>query len=118
MRLDLKGIRFHIWLYFALFALGILALFGVLQNVLIEPYYRDNKITAIQTVADVIVENMIESNVVDQSNSDEVFRVSVNNNVCAIIYNDKGNIIFTTDALGSSCIFNQNFSLNILANSA
>ena len=111
LRLDLKGIRFHIWLYFALFALGILALFGVLQNVLIEPYYRDNKITAIQTVADVIVENMIESNVVDQSNTDEVFRVSVNNNVCAIIYNDKGNIIFTTDALGSSCIFNQNFSL-------
>ena len=51
LRLDLKGIRFHIWLYFALFALGILALFGVLQNVLIEPYYRDNKITA-KAIAD------------------------------------------------------------------
>ena len=111
MKLDLKGIRFHIWLYFALFALGILALFGVLQNVLIEPYYRDNKISAIQSVADVIVESMIESEVVDQAMNDEVFRVSVNNNVCAIIYNDKGQIVFSTDALGSSCIFNQSFSL-------
>ncbi len=111
MKLDLKGIRFHIWLYFALFALGILALFGVLQNVLIEPYYRDNKISAIQNVADVIVEMMIESEVVDQAMNDEVFRVSVNNNVCALIYNDKGQIVFSTDALGSSCIFNQSFSL-------
>ena len=111
MKLDFKGIRFHIWLYFVLFALGILALFGVLQNVLIEPYYRGNKISAIQNVADVIVESMIESEVVDQSLNDEVFRVSVNNNVCALIYNDKGQIVFSTDALGSSCIFNQNFSL-------
>lgn len=111
MKLDLKGIRFHIWLYFVLFALGILALFGILQNVLIEPYYRDNKISAIQNVADVIVESMIESEIVDQTMTDEVFRVSVNNNVCALIYNDQGQIVFSTDALGSSCIFNQNFSL-------
>lgn len=111
MKLDLKGIRFHIWLYFVLFALGILALFGILQNVLIEPYYRDNKITAIQEVADVIQSSMIDSEVIDQAMNDEVFRVSVNNNVCALIYNDKGDIIFSTDALGSSCIFNQSFSL-------
>ena len=84
---------------------------SILQNVLIEPYYRDTKISAIQEVADVIQQNMIDSNVVDQAMNDEVFRVSVNNNVCALIYNDKGDIVFSTDALGSSCIFNQSFSL-------
>lgn len=111
LKLDFKGIRFHIWLYFVLFALGILALFGILQNVLIEPYYRDTKISAIQEVADLIQLNMIDSNVVDQAMNDEIFRISVNNNVCALIYNDKGNIVFSTDALGSSCIFNQSFSI-------
>lgn len=111
LKLDFKGIRFHIWLYFVLFALGILALFGILQNVLIEPYYRGTKISDIQEVADVIQEKLIDSNIVDQAMNDEVFKVSVNNNVCALIYNDKGQIVFSTDALGSSCIFNQSFSL-------
>lgn len=111
MKLDFKGLRFNIWLYYVLFALGILALLGFLQTAMIRPYYRDNKINAMKEVADVIQESIVDQPFINEKNVETAFQASVNNNVCALIYNERGQIVYSSDSLGASCVFNQSIAL-------
>ena len=64
-----------------------------------------------QEVADVIQHAMIDSSLIDESNVDTAFQATVNNNVCALIYNDRGTIVYSSDSLGASCVFNQQMLL-------
>lgn len=104
MNLDRRGIQFNIWLYFSLFATGILFILGVPQFLLIRPYYRNNKIVNVKQTAD-----MIESYVIREKNSAaglaKAFQVAVNNNACINIYNAQGDAIYAADSIGSGCIF-------------
>lgn len=111
MKLDIKGIRFNIWLYYVLFALGILALLGILQTTMIKPYYRDTKISAMKEVADIIQTSIVDKPFTDEESVKTAFQASVNNNVCALIYNEQGKIVYSTDSLGASCVFDQPISL-------
>ncbi|MEG0077557.1 sensor histidine kinase [Anaerorhabdus sp.] len=111
MKHRLRGIKFNVWLDFFLFALGILLVLGILQFSLIKPYYRNNKITAIQEVA-----TKFESYIVDNENGseylvDKAFQLAVNNSVCAAIFNEQGKLVYSADGLGQSCIFNQKINL-------
>ncbi|MCR5795491.1 MAG: HAMP domain-containing histidine kinase [Solobacterium sp.] len=103
MKLDKNGIRFRFWLVFFLLALGITVLIGVLQTGLIRPYYRNSKINAVSTVADIIQEDLLTKNTA-QSVSDAL-QQAVNNDVCIVIYNDAGTSIYQADSLGAGCIF-------------
>ena len=107
MKLDVHGIKFNIWLYFILFAAGILALVGGAQLLLIRPYYRSNKISAIKEVASTIQEYVIDNLRMDEDATKKASQFAINNNVCAVIYNDEGQVVYNSDSLGDSCIFNQ-----------
>ena len=117
MKLDRHGIRFNVWLFFFLFAIGVVALIGVLQFTLIKPYYRNNKIKTVQQVADRIQNYMIDSDGVSDAGISKAFQVTVDNNVCAVICNDQGTIVYNADSLGSGCIFHTPIRTNGTANS-
>ena len=111
LKLDFRGLRFGIWIYYVLFALGILALLSILQMVMIRPYYRNNKIMVMREVADVIQSSILDPSFVTEANVEIAFQASVNNNACTIIYNEEGKIIYSADSLGAGCIFNQGMML-------
>ncbi len=85
---------------------------GSLQSAIIKPYYRDNKINSMIKVADVIEENILTTSLVDEEKINTAFQSSVNNNVCAIVYNRNHQIVYEIDSLGAGCIFNQTIDLN------
>ncbi|MEE3487027.1 MAG: HAMP domain-containing sensor histidine kinase [Bulleidia sp.] len=104
MKLDNHGIRFNIWLYFFLFGTAMVLLLGTLQFALITPYYRTTTTRTVHQVADSIKENLLTR----KSTNEDISRslqLAVDNNVCAVIYNDAGSIIYDADALGSGCVF-------------
>ena len=104
MKLDRHGIRFSIWAFFFLFALGVVLLLGILQFSLIKPYYRHSKIQTVKEVGDQIQEYVIEDNG-NSAAQNSAFQLAVDNNVCVAIYNTNGNLIYSADSLGSGCVF-------------
>lgn len=112
MKLDRHGIRFNIWLFFFLFAIMILLLIGVLQYSMVKPYYRNSKIQTVKRVAEQIQEYMIDSNITDSGDISNAFQVTVDNNVCVVIYNESGNLIYDADSLGSGCVFHDSSQID------
>ena len=94
-----------------LFAAGLLALVGGAQLLLIKPYYRSNKISAIKEVAATIQEYVIDNQWLDEATIKKASQFAINNNVCAVVYNDSGNVVYNSDSLGDSCIFNQTITV-------
>ncbi len=107
MKFDLKGIRFNTWLYFFLFSLTILLVLGILQISLIKPYYRNDRIRNIELIAGVIENDLLKNNINSSDDVDATFDLILNNNVCAVVYNDRGHLIYESDALGATCIFDK-----------
>jgi len=104
LRIDRHGIVYTIWKYFVVFAVGILLVLGVMQILLIKPYYRNNKIVTVSRVTDLVREYILENS----SSADDLtraFQLTVDNNVCVCIYNDAGRRIYDADSLGSGCVF-------------
>lgn len=95
-----------------MFALGILLILGLLQFSLIRPYYRNNKINTIKEVATKIQSYIIENETGSEYLVEKAFQLTVNNNVCALIFNEDGQLIYNADGLGASCIFNQKIDLH------
>ncbi len=104
MKLDRKGIRFNLWLFYLLFAIAIVVMLGFLQVLLIKPYYRNTKKETVRHVLDKIETYVIEQNT--PNTMDQAFQVSVDNNVCVAVYNDAGHLVYDADSLGSGCVFN------------
>lgn len=78
--------------------ISILALLWALQIVFLKPYYRNMKITDIRNVAGVIEESLITDKL-----SENIVRVAVENNVCAVIYNKNYQLVYSVDSLGVNC---------------
>ncbi len=104
MKLDRHGIYFNMWLFFFLFAVGIVLTLGVMQFNLIRPYYRNSKIQSVKKVSDDV-----QSYIIDESSTEsdisKAFQTAVNNSSCVTIYNDSGSLIYNADSLGSGCVF-------------
>ena len=111
MKFDSKGISFNIWLYFSGFAIAMLVLFGVLLNFLIRPYYRDDQMAKLDTLSGLFRSNLLHDNP-SQSEIDELYTLVVNSNVCAIIYNDDGNVLYSGDSLGENCMFSESIAID------
>lgn len=77
---------------------------GLLQIGFIRPYYRNNKIRSVNTVADTIVEEVIDSGTPTLIAS--ALRTTVDNNVCIQIYNENAKQVYASDSLGSGCLLN------------
>ena len=114
MKPDFHGIKFNIWLYFVLFAIGLLGLVGGAQLLLIKPYYRTNKLSMIKDVSATIQEYVIDNPTLDEQTKKKASQFAINNNVCAVVYNDYGEVVYNSDSLGDSCIFNQTLSIGSL----
>jgi len=111
LKFDSKGISFNIWLYFSGFAIAILLLFGILLNFLIRPYYRDDQMAKLDTLSSMFRSNLLHDNPT-QSEIDELYTLVVNSNVCAVIYNDNGNTLYSGDSLGENCMFSENIAID------
>ena len=104
MKVDRHGMRFVIWIFYFIFSIAIVLLLGFLQFSLIKPYYRTNQIRIVQHVTDEITEYVL-----NHHNSQEALakatQLTVDNNVCVVLYNDNGNVIYDLDSLGTGCAF-------------
>lgn len=94
-----------------MFALGILIIFGILQSSLIRPYYRDSKVGTIEAIADEIQSQIIENQSGSSAAVKSAFQLAVNNNVCVVIFNEAGEVVYEADGLGASCIFYRSVSI-------
>lgn len=103
MKFNHKGIRFHIWLYFFLFSVAILLLFGVLLNVLIRPYYRNDRIQQMEAISNLFEERLQNEGRI--GSLEELEKVLAKGNVCAVVYNDNAQRLYFTDSLGQNCAF-------------
>ncbi len=106
MKLDRNGIRFRFWLVFFLLAVGITVFIGILQIGFIRPYYRNNKIKSMNTVANEITNDIILTTTDDSIA--QALRTTVDNDVCVQIYNESGKQVYSADSLGSGCLLNTN----------
>jgi signal transduction histidine kinase len=83
--------------------LGVLVMLWLMQIVLLSAYFKEMKITQVKDVSTVIEES-IENN----QFSLKVQISAVQNNVCGLVYNSKGQLLYQVDALGLGCVLNSN----------
>ncbi|MCI5773488.1 MAG: HAMP domain-containing histidine kinase, partial [Erysipelotrichaceae bacterium] len=103
----IKGLKFNVWLQFFLVALGVVLIMGILQFSLIKPYFRDNKVQSVKALS-VTMEQMI----LEDKAFSKALQMIVDNNLCAMIVNKEGKVIYSGDSLGASCAFNQNVTID------
>lgn len=111
MKFNLKGIRFHTWLYFLGFSFTILVLLGFLLVVFIKPYYRNDRIKTVGIISNTIEELLLKDNVTE-SDIDTTAKLVAGNNVCTIIFNENGKEVYSSDSLGQLCMLNKEITVN------
>lgn len=99
MKFNFKGIRFSTWLYFLGFSFTMLILLGLLLVLLIKPYYRNDRLKIVETITNTIEESLLKDDVTEKD-IDEAAKLVAGNNVCTLIYNENGSIIYSSDSLG------------------
>jgi len=95
-------IRIRTWFYFILLTVGILGTLWIFQIVFISSYYRDTKVANVRMVADEM-EYGILNNEIDV----DIQIMAVRNNVCAVIYNGEGTLLYQVDSVGLGCYLTQ-----------
>ena len=88
-------------------ALGVVLIMGILQFSLIKPYFRDNKVQSVKALS-----TTMEQMILEEESFSDALQLIVDNNLCAIIVNDEGKLIYSGDSLGASCAFNQNVTID------
>lgn len=87
------------------FSLAMLALLAFLMLAMIKPYFRQNRIDAIEVLA-----NSFESRLLtDKIGKDDVEKLSLelmSNNACALVVNQQGQPLYASDSLGQLCMLN------------
>lgn len=78
---------------------------------LIKPYYRDNRIQTVDTIVDTIENNLVNKKVTEED-VQETSKLTMANNVCALIYNENGKQIYSCDSLGQLCMLDDNVDIN------
>ncbi|TFG82362.1 MAG: HAMP domain-containing histidine kinase [Erysipelotrichales bacterium] len=95
-------IRIRTWFYFILLTVGILGAIWIFQIAFISSYYRDMKVDQVRLVADKM-ELGIRTNDIDV----DIQVVAVRNNICAVIYNTDGVLLYQVDSIGLGCYLTQ-----------
>ena len=75
----------------------------VMQIVFLSAYFKQMKVTQVESVADKIEESILNN----QFNM-SVQVSAVQNNVCGLVYSSKGQLLYQVDALGLGCVLNSN----------
>lgn len=92
--------------------MSILLLLGLLQIALIKPHYRDDRIKSIEILANTITDEIITNENIEVQNVDKTFDSILNNNVCALVINDKKQVVYQSDTLGATCMFNHEITID------
>jgi len=118
LKTKLKGIRFNTWLYFSALAVVVLTLFGIMLNVLIKPYYRNDRIERMNNIVSLLQEDLMKDKH-SQADADEISALLANSSVCAYVFNEQGQQLLYVDTLGQNCALNgdiayegESFNLN------
>lgn len=67
--------------------------------------------TMIDNLANTI-ENSLLKHKADQEDIDDIFSLIVNNDTCVAIYNENGQILYESDALGEACMLKEDIVIN------
>lgn len=111
MKLNLKGIKFKTWLYFLGFSLVMLTILGVLLIAFIKPYYRENRLATIDTIAETIESDLLTGKV-SEDKVEKTNRLVNGNNVCVLILNENGYKVYESDSLGELCMLDEDISID------
>ena len=111
MRFNFKGIKFKTWIYFFVFSIVILSLLGILLVAFIKPYYRENRITTIDTIVKTIQDELLQNKTSEKAIRD-VDRLINGNNACALIYNSNSYEVYSADSLGELCVLNEDIEID------
>ncbi len=84
----------------------MLGLLGFLLIALIKPYYRENRIESVNTIASTIETNLINKKATE-ADVYSTTKLTMSNNVCALMYNSNGKIIYSSDTLGQLCMLDK-----------
>ncbi len=95
-------IRIRTWFYFILLTVGILGTLWIFQIVFIFSYYRDTKVDNVRMVADEM-----EYGILNNEMDVDIQIMAVRNNVCAVIYNGEGTLLYQVDSVGLGCYLTQ-----------
>lgn len=79
---------------------------------MVKPYYRYTRIQDVQGVVEQIEHYLFDKDVLTSDGLQKAFEVNLDNNVCSVIYNNDGKLIYKADSLGASCVFSQRLKLN------
>lgn len=80
---------------------------GLLQFILIKPYYRNLKLSTVSNISNQIVQHLLKDDGATEKDLQKVLQLNVDNDICTIIYNADDQLLYKVDSLGESCIFNQ-----------
>ena len=89
----------------------MLGLLGFLLIAFIKPYYRENRIETIDMIVQKIEDELLLGKG-DAQGVEETEKLVVGNNVCALIYNQNGHIVYRSDSLGELCMLNERVVIN------
>lgn len=87
--------------------MAILLALGLLQVTLIKPYFRDQRVNSIELIASEITDDLLGKDKLSTADIEDTFNMILNNDMCAIIFNDNGRVIYEEDALGATCTFDK-----------
>lgn len=76
---------------------------------LIKPYYRNNRIETIDAMM-VTMEERLINQTPGKEDISYTDRVSISNNVCALVLNDNGHVVYSVDSLGELCMLNKDIT--------
>ncbi len=102
MKFNSHNIRTRTWFYFITLTLGILGMLWLFQVVLLGATYQDMKVNQVRVVAD-----RVERGIINDNFTMSIQIEAVKKNVCGLVYNSKGVLLYQVDSLGLGCVLNE-----------
>jgi len=89
----------------------MLAVLGFLLVALIKPYYKESRLQTINSISNTIEDKLINSHATEQDVKD-ASKLVVSSNICAVVYNDNGREMYSSDSLGELCMLDKDVTVN------
>ena len=84
-----------------MFSAAMLAIFGLLLNFMIRPYYRNDRLQRMDNLKNAVANIILEDDIEDERKLN-IYHQFANADVCAYVLNDNGKVLYELDTLGES----------------
>jgi signal transduction histidine kinase len=95
-KIDIKGLKFKLWVYFVLFAAVIMVALWLLQIVFLKTYYQSMKTNQIKKIGDTIIAEYDKSDF-----QDTILKYSYNNGIVVQTFDKYGNLKVSSNMFGN-----------------